>query len=63
MFEVNKGFPNPELLLNFVTRYHLAGTTGEQDQKLERLRRQLDRYGGFEQTFGIDIQFEDAEAK
>ena len=63
VLEVNKGFPSPELLLNFVTSHDLAGVTGEQGQQLERLRRQLDGYAGFRQLFGIDIQLEDAEAK
>ena len=63
VLEVNKGFPNPELLLNFVTSHDLAGVTGKQDQELKGLRGQLDRYAGFGQLFGVEIQLEDAEAK
>jgi len=55
MLKVNESLLAPKLLLNFFTGDSLASLAGEQTQKFQGLRRQLDDGARFAQLFGIEI--------
>ncbi len=63
VLEVNKCFPNPELLLNFVTGHDLPSVTGKQGQELKGLWGQLDDDARLGQLLRFEIQLEDTEAE
>jgi hypothetical protein len=61
--EIHEGIGGPELLLQFLSRYYLAGVIDQHGQHLKRLLLDFDLQSMFSEFTGTEINLEDAKAK